>query len=200
MRRWIYLIIVVMLVVGAFFAGGVFFWRNRDVPLTTSSFETRGGRLEEKEGEIQRLENQIVELRKELEESSRRVGELRARVEDTTKALSLTEQKLRSAMRQPDRAKTGQAEIREKAIAKPAEPSSLPPWRRPAEPGTYETIRDTSVFEEPSGFSRKVSKISKGTRVTVVRSLGEWLEVRSKHGNPPGFVRRDDAMFLEKVD
>jgi len=29
----------------------------------------------------------------------------------------------------------------------------------------------------------------------VVRSAGDWLEVRSKHGKPPGFIRRDDAMF-----
>jgi len=33
-----------------------------------------------------------------------------------------------------------------------------------------------------------------------VGSVGEWLEVRSKHGNPPGFIRRDDAMFVERKD
>jgi hypothetical protein len=26
-----------------------------------------------------------------------------------------------------------------------------------------------------------------------VRSVGDWLEIRSKHGNPPGFIRADDA-------
>jgi len=45
-----------------------------------------------------------------------------------------------------------------------------------------------------------VSAINKGTRVTVVGSVGEWLEVRSKHGNPPGFIRRDDAMFVANRD
>jgi len=34
----------------------------------------------------------------------------------------------------------------------------------------------------------------------VVNSKGEWLEVHSRRGNPPGFIRRQDAKFLEKTD
>jgi hypothetical protein len=45
-----------------------------------------------------------------------------------------------------------------------------------------------------------LSRISGGTQITVVRSVGEWLEVRSKHGNPPGFVRADDATFVRRVN
>jgi hypothetical protein len=30
--------------------------------------------------------------------------------------------------------------------------------------------------------------------------MGEWLEVRSKHGKPPGFIRADDAMFVGKAN
>jgi hypothetical protein len=87
----------------------------------------------------------------------------------------------------------------DKTTSRPAEPSP-PPVRRPAEPGSYEVIQTTSVYEEPSESSRKVSTIQRGTRVTVVGSAGEWLEVRSKHGNPPGFIRRDDAMFVGRRD
>jgi hypothetical protein len=36
--------------------------------------------------------------------------------------------------------------------------------------------------------------------VTVVRSVGDWLEVRSKHDNPPGFIRADDAMFVNRAN
>ncbi|MBI2088091.1 MAG: hypothetical protein HYT78_05020 [Deltaproteobacteria bacterium] len=43
-----------------------------------------------------------------------------------------------------------------------------------------------------------MATIRQGTRVTVVGSRGEWLEVRSKHGNPPGFIPREDAMLVEK--
>lgn len=66
----------------------------------------------------------------------------------------------------------------------------------PSPPGTYEIIRSTSVFEQPSESSRKVSVIMRGTKVMVVGSTGDWLEVRSKRGNPPGFIRRDDAVFI----
>ena len=61
-------------------------------------------------------------------------------------------------------------------------------------------MRATTVYEEPTGSARVLTQIAKGTQVTVVRSLGEWLEVRSKHGNPPGFIRVDDAMFVSKAN
>jgi hypothetical protein len=79
-------------------------------------------------------------------------------------------------------------------------PPPPPPARRAAEPGTYETVRATTVYEEPSGSSRVLSQIGRGTRVAVVRSVGEWLEVRSKHGNPPGYIRLDDAMFVSRAN
>jgi hypothetical protein len=33
--------------------------------------------------------------------------------------------------------------------------------------------------------------------INVVGSQGDWLQVRSKHGKPPGYIRRDDAMFRQ---
>jgi hypothetical protein len=56
------------------------------------------------------------------------------------------------------------------------------------------------VHEEPSGSSRVLSQIVPGTRINVVRSVGDWLEVRSKQGNPPGFVRLDDAKFIARAN
>jgi hypothetical protein len=87
----------------------------------------------------------------------------------------------------------------------PSAPVARPPApaiasRRPADPGTYQTIRATTVFEEPSASSRIVASIGSGTRVNVVGSNGDWLEVRSKHGKPPGFVRRDDAVLIERIN
>ena len=78
----------------------------------------------------------------------------------------------------------------------PSTQSSSVPARRGAEPGVYETRRATTVYEEPLGSARVVTQIAKGTEVTVVRSVGDWLEVRSKRGNPPGFIRADDAMLI----
>lgn len=71
---------------------------------------------------------------------------------------------------------------------------------RAANPGTYETVRPTTLFEKPSGSSRAVSNIGDGIKVNVVGSSGDWLEVRSRLGNPPGFIRRDDAKPVEGTD
>jgi len=71
---------------------------------------------------------------------------------------------------------------------------------RPSPAGTYQIIRSTSVFEQPSDSSREVAVVTQGTRVVVVGSSGDWLEVRSKLGRPPGFIRRDDAMFIDRAN
>jgi hypothetical protein len=75
---------------------------------------------------------------------------------------------------------------------------TVPASRGGAAAGIYETRRTTSVHEEPSASAKTVASIPQGTRVTVVSSSGDWLEVHSKRGNPPGFIRRDDAAFIEK--
>lgn len=63
-------------------------------------------------------------------------------------------------------------------------------------PRIYRTIRTTPVFENPSFSSRKVAMIPEETRVRVVGSAGEWLEIRSRHGRPPGFIYREDAVLV----
>jgi uncharacterized protein YgiM (DUF1202 family) len=70
---------------------------------------------------------------------------------------------------------------------------------RTAEAGVYETTRPTSVYENPSSGSTVISQIDKGTRINVVGSRGDWLEVRSKRGNPPGYVRSDDARQIARA-
>jgi len=70
--------------------------------------------------------------------------------------------------------------------------------QRGANPGISEVLRATTVFEGPSGSSRVLANIPAGTRVSVVNSNGDWLEIHSKSGNKPGFIRRDDASFVGK--
>src|SRR3989454_7412873 len=77
-------------------------------------------------------------------------------------------------------------------------PAPSSPSQRGANPGIYEVLRATTVFEGPSGSSRVLANIPAGTPVSVVNSNGDWLEVHSKSGNPPGFIRRDDASFVGK--
>ena len=199
-RLYGYIIVVLILGIGAILAWKYILGTGNGPGDMTASFEGKSPESEEKERQIQLLDDQIAQLRKELEESSRKVTELQARLDDTRKALSVTEQKLRKAIRQPERPASTPPQPQEKTASKPVETAPPPGWKRAAEPGSYEVIRPTAVFAEPSGSSRRVSDIKKGTRVTVVGSAGDWLEVRSKHGNPPGFIRRDDAMFMERQD
>ena len=167
--------------------------------------------LADKDRQIQDLKSEIAELRKETEANSRRVKDLEAKLDETKKALSASQQKLKVAQKQPDRvavapppAKSAarnmdpaQSPARERTGTKNAEPSPPPGWRRPAEPGAYEVIQDSAVLEKPSSSAREVALVQKGTTINVVGSQGEWLEVRTKHGKPPGYIRRDDAMFRQ---
>jgi hypothetical protein len=72
--------------------------------------------------------------------------------------------------------------------------------RRGGAGGTYQTTRSTTVFESPSASSQVVANIPGGTRINVVNANGEWLEVHSRRGNPPGFIRREDATLIEKTE
>jgi len=79
----------------------------------------------------------------------------------------------------------------------PAPPTPASVSRPAPSTGTYQTIRPTRVFESPTVNGRIVARIDDGIRVNVVGSTGDWLEVRSRSGNPPGFIRRDDAVRVE---
>lgn len=204
-KFYVYIIAILILAIGAVLAWQYILAAKSDIaksdPARLSGlFQARDQGPEEKNQRVQEWDNQIAQLRKELEESANRVAELQTRLEETRKALSATEQKLKIALRQADHPPSVPSQSQEKSLSRPVGPAAPLASRRPAEPGSYEVIRSTSVFAEPSDSSRQLSTIGRGTRVTVVGSVGEWLEVRSKHDNPPGFVRRDDAMFVEKKD
>jgi len=72
--------------------------------------------------------------------------------------------------------------------------------RRGGTGGIYETTRSTTVFESPSASSEVLANIPGGTRIDVVNANGQWLEVHSRRGKPPGFIRREDATFVEKTE
>jgi len=162
--------------------------------------------IREKDEKIQKLEAELAKLREGNQGSFSRLDEIKAKLIESQRDLAETEKKLADANREIDRltsrrgASTPQSGARSaEPLPAPARPAPLPP-RRGAEPGVYETLRATTVFEEPMGSSRVLTQIAKGTRITVVRSAGEWLEVRSKHGNPPGFIRIDDAMLVSRAN
>jgi regulator of replication initiation timing len=61
---------------------------------------------------------------------------------------------------------------------------------------SYEVIQPTRVFSAPRADSQLIANIEPGTQVNVVDSRDGWLEIRSKHGRPPGFIRKDAAIRI----
>jgi hypothetical protein len=59
--------------------------------------------------------------------------------------------------------------------------------------GAFQTVRPATVYSRPGEESAIVANIEKGTRVNVVNSRNGWLEIHSKHGRPPGFIRQEVA-------
>lgn len=184
--------------IGVFLIGG-----QRERSESQSLLEEKLAQLREKDQKIQSLETELARTRKELSQDATQLVQLKNRLEESQRTLAATQQKLTRAARESERLAQNKAAAT-KTAPRPAEP--VTPASRSgsapsaAELGVYQTIRPTSVYEEPSSSSKVLSQISKGTRVNVVRSLGDWLEVRSKRNNPTGFVRRDDMTFVTKAN
>ena len=127
--------------------------------------------LLDQEEKIRDMEDRVAKLQRELDESSKRIASLQSGSDEPTRA------------RRSQRNNVRREEPR------------LINQNATAEPRLYETVRSTSVFEEPSSSSRKLGTIPNGIRVRVVGSSGDWLEVHSKQGRPPGFIRKEDAVL-----
>ena len=197
-RNWLYIIVALLLAIAAVLVGKSILSSKGDS--TGSGLAEKNRELQERDRQIQDLDDRLAQLQKNFEESSKRIEELQAKLDEATKALSATGQQLRTTRQETKRLSSSRPPPGGGVVSRPVEPAPTVAARRPADPGTYEVIRATPVFQEPSESGRKLSTISKGTRVNVVRSTGDWLEVRSKHGNPPGYIRRDDAMFIERIN
>lgn len=195
--------LIVLIISLLFFAAGLFlFLRPEERAEAPIASQDKGKEIQERDQKIQSLDSELNRVRQELTSRSEQVKELQTKLDETQKDLTTAQQRLAIANREVERVVSSRTPP-SAAPPRPADrlpPPPPPPPRRAAAPGTYETVRATSVYEEPSGSSRVLSNIPKGTRVEVVRSTGDWLEVRSKHGNPPGFVRVDDAMFMSPAN
>jgi hypothetical protein len=64
--------------------------------------------------------------------------------------------------------------------------------------GTFETVRPTQVYDGPSENAAWIADIGPGMKLNVVGSSFGWLEIRSVHGRPPGFVRQDAAVSIAR--
>jgi hypothetical protein len=159
--------------------------------------------LKAKDQRIQDLESQLAQLRQTAQGTSGQIVALKAQLEERQKDLAASERKLATATREIERLSAKAASTARPAPSKAAGAAAQAPTvrlSRASEPRTYETLRATPVYEEPASSARVIAQISEGTQITVVGSGGGWLEVRSRHGKPPGYVRADDAMFVSRAN
>ena len=191
---WVAAMLVVALV--AFFAGG---YTQRSQLLLSSDSNLK--QLQAKDQIIQSQEAQLAQTRQRLNDQR---AETETRLEESRKELALAQERLKAATRRVDGLNASRSvNVSRTAARSPDTAASLPQpvaARRTTVPGAYETTRATSVYENPSSAARVISQIGPGTRINVVNSTGGWLEVRSKRGNPPGYVRSDDARLIGSVN
>ena len=185
--------------IGVFLIGG-----QRERSESQSVLEEKLREVKDKDQKIQDLEKQLAQARKELAGNAAKLIELKAKVEESQKNLASTQQKLSRTVREAERLAASKvpavARTAPRAAESAASGSGSAGARPTSEPGVYQTIRPTTVYEKPSGSSRVLSQINKGTRVNVVRSVGDWLEVTSKSNNPTGFIRWDDVVLVSRAN
>ena len=197
--KFIWMAAVLAMALIGFFAGG-YIQRSQLLLLSQANLKE----LQAKDQMIKSQEAQLAQTRQQLNENSGQVAEIKAKLDESQKELSAAQQRLKVASREIDRLKASRS-LAATRTASPA-PRTITSYpapvsaRRTAEPGVYETTRATSVYEGPSSASRVVSQIGRGTRINAVSSTGDWLEVRSKRGNPPGYVRSDDARLVARAN
>ena len=195
--NFIWMAAILIVALAAFFAGG--YLQRNQLQLSTQAFSKQ---LQAKNQMIQSQETQLAQTRQQLNDNSSQLAEMKTKLEESQKELSLTRQRVATASRELDRLHASRSQsVTRTASRAPDTARSLPaPAARTAESGVYETTRPTSVYENPSSGSTVISQIQKGTRINVVGSRGDWLEVRSKRGNPPGYVRSDDARQIARAN
>jgi hypothetical protein len=83
-----------------------------------------------------------------------------------------------------------------KPAAKEAGPATKPPQSPRLETkvsGTYEITQASRIYAAPTEFSQLIGDIEPGVKVNVVNARDGWLEIHSKHGRPPGYIRKESA-------
>jgi hypothetical protein len=189
---------ILILGLGVFALGVYLVGGNRERSDLGPILEEQQRSLEEKDATINDLKVQLAQLRQEQQGTRSELEELKGRLQESSNDLVAVQKKLADTNHEVE----ALAALRNSSTPRPVARSIEQPGpaasvgslrgRGGLEPGTYESTRTASVYEAPGSSSKIVTQISKGTQLSVVRSVGDWVEIRSKHGNPPGYVRAED--------
>jgi len=195
---------ILILGLGVFALGVYLVGGNRERRDFGPILEQQQRSLEEKDATIKDLETQLATLRQEHQGTRSEIEDLKAKLQESSNDLAAVQKKLADTNREVETLaalrNSGTPRPVARSIEQPAPATSAGSLRGRAgvEPGTYESARTASVYEAPASSSKIVTQISKGTQLTVVRSVGDWVEIRSKHGNPPGYIRADDVAPISR--
>ena len=159
--------------------------------------------LSERDDKIKGLESQLAELRRNNQSTIQQIEQLKAKLTKSEKELIAAQRRVTTANQEISRLSSSRVASTPRPAVRTGEPQPAPAASArgsgATQPRTYETVRTAPVYEEPANSSRVLAQIAKGTEITVVSSNNGWLEIRSKHGKPPGFIRADDAMFVSRA-
>jgi hypothetical protein len=181
----------------ALFAAGIL--GRGDATAVSALLAQKTQELQAKDEQVKGLEAALSKLREESAALGKAQTDLQARLEESQKELAGAEQRLKSARAEIERSGPPQAPSQPARDVRPAAVSARPApgAGASASPGVYETARATNVYDHPARSARVITRVSGGTRINVVRGDGEWLEVVSKRGNPPGYILRADVRAAE---
>jgi hypothetical protein len=185
--------------VGVYLVGG-----NRERSDLGPMLEEQQRSLQEKDVTINDLKVQLAQLRQEQQGTRSQIEDLRAKLQESSNDLVAVQKKLADTNHEVEALAALRPGSTPRPVARsieqppPATSGSSVRGNGGLEPGTYESTRTASVYEAPASSSKIVTQISKGTQLNVVRSVGDWVEIRSKHGNPPGYVRADDIAVTSR--
>jgi len=197
--RYIWSLALLAILAISFMAGG-YLQRSELAALSQATSK----QLQAKDQIIQSQQEQLEKTQNQLRENSSQLVELKSKLEETHKELAAKQQRLAAATREAKRVSAARSSGVTRTVTRASDrfPSYPQPAtvKRTAQPGLYETTKATAVYETPSATSRAISQIGRGTRISVVGATGDWLEVRSKHGNPPGYVRSDNARQISSAN
>ena len=197
--RFVWPATTLVLVLVAFYVGA--YIQRREMALTAEAYSKR---LQTRDQMIQNQETQMSRLRQQLADNTNQLDDLKTKLEASQKTATATQQRLVAANHEVERLNTTRSTAATRVVSRaPASARSYPTpssAARQVEAGVYETVRQTSVYDNPSSQARVISQIRGGTRINVVSSSGDWVEVRSKHGNPPGYIRSDDARPVSRTN
>jgi len=95
----------------------------------------------------------------------------------------------------PEASKRSEPMAKTVAVVNKAKPEPNPEVR--SLPRIFQIKHPTTIREEPNFGSASVGKFTPGTKVTVVTSSGDWVEVRGDDTGVTGFIRKEFVTPIE---